>query len=86
MGAEGLLLASRAEAIWARPPQVGVQNPVGAGDALMAGIAFSLSRGAGLEEMARWGVAAGTASAMRERVGFDRLQEVEALLRQVQIQ
>jgi tagatose 6-phosphate kinase len=52
----------------------------------MAAVAWSMSRGASLEEMARWGVAAGTASAARERVGFDRREEVEALLPKVRIQ
>ena len=86
MGAEGLLLASRARAVWARPPRVTVRNPVGAGDALMAALAWALSRGASLEDMARWGVAAGTASAMRDRVGFDHRGEVEALLPQVRLE
>jgi 1-phosphofructokinase family hexose kinase len=85
MGANGLLLASRSQAVWARPPRVPVRNPVGAGDALMAGVAWSISREAPLEAMARWGVAAGTASAIRDRVGFDRREEVEALLPQVQL-
>jgi fructose-1-phosphate kinase PfkB-like protein len=86
MGADGLLLASRSRAVWARPPRVIVRNPVGAGDALMAALAWALSRGASLEEMARWGVAAGTASAMHDRVGFDSREEVEALLPRVRLE
>ena len=85
MGPDGLLLAARERAVWARPPRVRVRNSVGAGDALMAGLAWALDRGMSLEEMARWGVAAGTASAMRERVGFDDLGEVEAILSAVEL-
>jgi len=85
MGPDGLLLASRQRAVWARPPQVRVRNPVGAGDALMAALAWALDHELPLDEMARWGVAAGTASAMRGRVGFDDVREVENLLPAVEI-
>ncbi len=85
MGAGGLLLASSAKAVWARPPKVRARNPVGAGDALLAALAWSLGEGMGLREMARWGVAAGTASALHTRVGFDTREEVEALLSGVRI-
>jgi 1-phosphofructokinase family hexose kinase len=101
LGADGLLLASQHGAAWARPPSVPVRNPVGAGDALLAGIAWALTRaehsrraspeqgrkehGLPLEDMARWGVAAGTAAAMREGVSVGTRAEVEALYRQVQI-
>jgi len=93
LGADGLLLASKHEAIWARPPRVPVRNPVGAGDALLAGIASALAsagrpQGApnrpALEDIARWGVAAGTAAAMREGVDVGTRAEVKTLYQQVQ--
>jgi len=93
LGADGLLLASKHEAIWARPPRAPVRNPVGAGDALLAGIASALAsagrpQGApnrpALEDIARWGVAAGTAAAMREGVDVGTRAEVKTLYQQVQ--
>ena len=92
LGAEGLLLASKHQAVWARPPRVPVRNPVGAGDALLAGIAGALARSErregehrpALEDIARRGVAAGTAAAVREGVGVGTRAEVEALYQQVQ--
>ena len=69
LGAEGLLLSSRSQSARARPPLVRALNPVGAGDALLAGIAWALEQGLGLAELARWGVASGTAAAIR--VGTD---------------
>jgi 1-phosphofructokinase len=108
LGADGLLLASQELAVWARPPRVRARNPVGAGDALLAGIASALAgpsttlragpstelrAGAErsrrepvlpLEEIARWGVATGTAAAAREGVSFGTRAEVEALYEQVQ--
>jgi 1-phosphofructokinase family hexose kinase len=96
LGADGLLLASKRRAVWARPPHVRARNPVGAGDALLAGIAWALAcaernrrsrreRGLTLEEMARWGVATGTAAAMRDGVGVGTRTEVEALYEQVRL-
>lgn len=79
LGAGGLLLARGQEAVRARPPGVRAPNPVGAGDALLAGLAWALERGLSLEEMARWGVAAGTAAAMGEGVSTGSLAEVRAL-------
>jgi len=83
LGADGLLLASKEGTVWARPPRVRARNPVGAGDALLAGVAWALQRGLPLEEMARWGVATGTAAAMREGVSVGTRAEVEALYEQV---
>jgi len=84
LGADGLLLASRGAALRARPPQVQALNPVGAGDALLAGIAWALERGLSLLEVAGWGVASGTAAAMRAGTGAAPRTEVEALYAQVQ--
>lgn len=79
LGADGLLLASDQKTVWAIPPQTQVRNAVGAGDALLAGITWALQRELSLEEIARWGVAAGTATAMGEGVSVGSLAEVEAL-------
>lgn len=86
LGAEGLLLAARGQAARARPPRVRALNPVGAGDALLAGIAWALEQRLSLAELARWGVASGTAAAMR--VGTDSAPhaEIEALYEQVQVE
>jgi 1-phosphofructokinase family hexose kinase len=84
LGADGLLLASKQQAVWARPPRVRALGPTGAGDALLAGIAWALARGLSLEEMARWGVASGTAAAVHEGVGVGTCAEVEALYEQIQ--
>jgi 1-phosphofructokinase family hexose kinase len=85
LGAEGLLLASKQQTVWARPPCVRARNPVGAGDALLAGIAWALERGLPLEEVAHWGVAAGTAAAVHEGVSVGTRTEVEALYQRVRI-
>jgi len=85
LGADGLLLASRNATVRARPPRVVALNPVGAGDALLAGIAWALERGLALPEVAHWGVASGTAAAIGAGTGAAPRGEVEALYAQVQV-
>ena len=85
MGADGLLLARREQTLHARPPQVGVQTVVGVGDALLAGLLYALHHKLPLFEMARWGVAAGTAAAMTPGVGVGDLAQVAALAEQVTV-
>ena len=84
MGAAGLLLAAEGQAVHAVPPCVRVRVPVGTGDALLAGLAWALEQRLPLADMARWGVAAGTAAAVREGVGMGTAQEVLAVYQQVQ--
>ncbi|MCC6165758.1 MAG: 1-phosphofructokinase family hexose kinase [Caldilineaceae bacterium] len=55
LGAEGMLLATRAETIHARPPQVAVRTLVGVGDALLAGVLDALAQAVPLIDAARWG-------------------------------
>jgi 1-phosphofructokinase len=85
LGADGLLLAQNEQVLHARPPQVVAQTPVGVGDALLAGLLYALRRKMPLPEVARWGVAAGSAAAMRPGVGVGKLEEIIALAQQVTI-
>jgi 1-phosphofructokinase family hexose kinase len=85
LGAEGLLLATRGQSARARPPLVQALNPVGAGDALLAGVAWALEQRLTLAELARWGVASGTAAAMRAGTASAPRDEVAALYAQVQV-
>ncbi|MCJ7549316.1 MAG: 1-phosphofructokinase [Anaerolineae bacterium] len=83
LGGAGLMLASGSSRIWAKPPSVHAQNPVGAGDALVAGIVWAFAQGLSLDEVARWGVASGTAAAVHEGVSVGTRSEIEALHAQV---
>lgn len=94
LGAGGLLLATLQQSLWARPPRIRLRNPVGAGDALLAGIVFALAchgqdwpeQRLPLEQVARWGVAAGAAAAASEGVGVGTHSEVQELYEQVIIE
>ena len=61
------------------PPQVETKNPIGSGDAMMAGIAFALVRGQPVTEAARFGAACGAANAITAGPGFVRKRDVKRL-------
>ena len=79
------MLATRRGCLWARPPQVHAPNPVGAGDALVAGLLYANDRRLPLEDQARWAVASGTAAAMCEGVSAGTHAQVEALYPQITV-
>jgi tagatose 6-phosphate kinase len=62
-----------------KPPRVKVKNPIGSGDAMMAGIAVGLWRGESIAEAVRLGIACGAANAMTAEPGFVRLADVKRL-------
>jgi 1-phosphofructokinase len=83
IGDLGLLLATQKEMVWAVPPKVPVRNVTGAGDALMAGMVVAITRRHDLNEVARWGVAAGTVSVMHEGVSQLPIEEFKMMLGRV---
>jgi len=64
MGMDGALLVTRNETHRAIPPKVKKKSTVGAGDSMVAGIVYSLAKGAGLKEALAYGVACGTAATL----------------------
>ena len=84
MGAAGLLLATQEEMVFATPPKVHVRNAAGSGDSLMAGMIYAQMRDLNLVEVARWGVATGTASVETEGVSEFEIDRIKALLPEVE--
>lgn len=68
------------ECVMATPPAVEALNPVGGGDALVAGYAHAMRAGLPLDERLRWAVAAGTASTLTLGAAACGRDEVERLL------
>jgi len=62
-----------------KPPRVAAKNPIGSGDAMMAGIAVGLMRGKSVLDAVRLGVACGAANAMTAEPGLVRLTDVKRL-------
>lgn len=84
MGGEGAILVSEEEVIRARPFPIHPISTVGAGDSMVAAIAFCLLEGKNLEETARWATAAGTITASKSGTGVCLYQEVQDHLNLVQ--
>jgi 1-phosphofructokinase len=85
LGPNGVMMGAGSQRVWARSPAVQAQNPVGAGDALVAGLLWAWARGLDLPDMARWGVASGTAAAVSAGVSVGTREDVAAFVTQVQL-
>ena len=75
-GAHGAAYAADDGELWLAAPKVQVRNPIGAGDALVAGLAHALTEGSGWPDAARWGVV--VASAAVEHPAAGHLDAAEA--------
>ena len=85
LGVQGALLSTSTAGWFASPPQVAVRNANGAGDALLAGLVYSLSRGAEFPDALRTGVACGTVAAGMNGTAVPAKVEVDRLAAQVQV-
>jgi tagatose 6-phosphate kinase len=94
LGAQRIVLTHGAEGVYAfedsllkgaafRPPRVEARNPIGSGDAMLAGVACGLWRGETFLEALRMGIACGSANAMTREPGCVRLGDVCALLKRI---
>jgi 1-phosphofructokinase family hexose kinase len=63
LGSRGVVAANEDGVIEVSPPRIDAVCPIGAGDAMGAAFVWSIAKGNTFEDSARWGVAAGTASA-----------------------
>lgn len=84
LGKDGALVSRNGERFHATPPAIDEINPVGSGDAMVAGFAIGLLEGMGLREMTALAIAAGTANAMSWDIGHFKSEEVEALRTRVE--
>ncbi|HOD96257.1 MAG TPA: 1-phosphofructokinase family hexose kinase [Candidatus Hydrogenedentes bacterium] len=85
LGDQGALVASGDWHCHLLPPAIQEVNPVGSGDALVAGFALGLTQGRSLEDTARLGIAMGTANAMTWDIGVFHPEEVAALQSRITI-
>ena len=80
MGARGLLVVKKDEAVHATTPKVKVESTIGSGDSAVAGMIFALSEGHTLTEAARLAAACGAATAMTAGTELCRKTDVDRLL------
>ena len=67
------------------PPRVEALCPIGAGDALGAAFTWAMEKKKTFEDSLRWGVAAGTASAILPGLSFPDLEQTRAIYKQVEV-
>ena len=73
LGSEGAFLSDSRRAWQGIPPDIDVKNPVGAGDAMVAGLVCRLSEGDSVAEALPWSLACGTAAASQPGTGMPPL-------------
>ncbi len=84
-GDKGALLTDGENTAICLPPEIQEANPVGAGDAMVAGLSFALYHGYDLEQALMLGVACGTASAMQSGTRMPEWDVVEDVRQRVKI-
>lgn len=84
LGARGAMLASKDGISYVVPPTVPQQSAVGAGDSMVAGMVLYLLNGHSLDEVARYGVAAGTAATMTAGSELCRKEDTDEIFRWLQ--
>lgn len=85
LGEAGAMLVSAGEVIRCYPPRIAVVNPVGSGDALLAGFIDARLRNEELATCLANAVAMGTAACLQEVAGVVDQSEVERIRRQVRL-
>lgn len=79
LGPRGAMLASDQGITYIVPPTMPMQSAVGAGDSMVAGMVLGLQKGYCLEDMVRYGVAAGTAATMTPGTELCRREDTEEI-------
>jgi 6-phosphofructokinase 2 len=82
-GARGVVGVSKEGNYHVLPPKVKVRSSLGAGDSLVAGIVYCLSKGGSFEESLALGVACGTASTLNPGSMLCRKEDVDIIKKDV---
>jgi 1-phosphofructokinase len=85
-GREGAVAMTDARCLRGVAPRVRAVSAVGSGDALLAGVVLTLSRGGTMDEAMRLGIASGTATVLTQGTEICRRREVDILLPRVKVQ
>lgn len=86
MGGLGLVAGDQTGTWIAMPPGITLRNPVGAGDALVAGLSAGIHKGWDLSDAIRLGTACGASAAAQPGTGIGSLEEIEILQCEVMVE
>jgi len=85
LGGDGAMLVGNGQTWFAASPQIEERNPIGAGDSMVGGLVWGLSKDLPLDEALSWGVACGAATASLSGTAVGSRSLVQALHEQVQV-
>lgn len=85
MDARGALLVTETECWRAIPPVIKPKSTVGAGDSMVGGLVYSLSKGNSIQDALRMGVACGTAAIMNPGTTLCKPEDVGMIYNEVQL-
>lgn len=85
LGGRGAVGANSRQMVEVVPPRIESVCPIGSGDALAAAFTWAMSRGCEFADALRWGVAAGTASAMLPGLLFASLDQTREMYERVEV-
>ncbi len=85
LGSRGVVGAYKGEITEVVPPHTNAVSPIGAGDALAAAFLWSMGKTNDFYDSLRWGVAAGTASAVLPGMRFASLEQARKIYGEVEI-
>lgn len=86
LGKDGAMVFKEDKIYKIRIPKVKTVNPVGSGDSMIAGFALGFSRGYDFEKMLKLGAACGTANAMESQTGKVDMENVERLMKEIEVE
>ncbi len=86
MGGKGAVMAEKDRVLLARSPKVRVGSTVGAGDSVVAALAYAEERGMSLDETARLAMATGAANVMQSGTQAAERDLVDSLLGKVTLE
>ncbi|WP_424572081.1 1-phosphofructokinase [Schnuerera ultunensis] len=86
LGKDGSLVFHKDQVYKVRVPKIKAINPVGSGDAMIAGFAISLARDYDFQYMLKFATACGTANAMEAETGKVNRDNIESIMDRVMIE
>lgn len=86
LGAEGSVVFHKKSMYRVKVPKIEIVNPVGSGDAMVAGFAVAIKRGFNINEMISFASACGTANAMEKETGNVKLDNIKRIKQEILIE